>query len=187
MTDPRSPRNRPEDEALINRCRVRPVDEDAWNIFYDRWHARVLNQVRKYAPDAADDMVQEAFVKVFRALPRYDSAVAGMDTYITRIATNVGLDYLRHGKVLRERSVPLEEGLAAVRARAQRDPDIFRNLALHIVEQTGDPRVITMIEDLIEGREVKEICQLREAKQSEVYEVRKWFQKLLQDLGASWR
>ncbi|MCP2678664.1 sigma-70 family RNA polymerase sigma factor [Maricaulaceae bacterium NA33B04] len=43
----------------------------------------------------AEDLAQETFVKVWRAIDRYDAERARLETWVARIATNVCLDRLR--------------------------------------------------------------------------------------------
>lgn len=52
---------------------------------------------RRLIKDAseADDIAQETFVKVWRAIERYDADRARLETWVARIATNLCLDRLR--------------------------------------------------------------------------------------------
>ncbi len=75
---------------------------------YERFH----NKIRRYldrlvGAGEADDMTQEVFAKVSRALPRFrgDSSVS---TWIYRIATNIAYDRLRSSSSQRASEVPLD-------------------------------------------------------------------------------
>lgn len=46
-------------------------------------------------PAEAEDIAQESFVKVWRAIDRYDADRARLETWVARIATNACLDKLR--------------------------------------------------------------------------------------------
>ena len=44
---------------------------------------------------AAEDLVQDTFVKVFRNADRYDTARGSLDTWVLLLARNLGIDALR--------------------------------------------------------------------------------------------
>jgi RNA polymerase sigma-70 factor, ECF subfamily len=53
--------------------------------------------------DLAEDMAQEAFVRAYEQLTRFDAAKGSFKTWLTTIATRLCLQYLR-----RDRTVPLD-------------------------------------------------------------------------------
>jgi len=57
----------------------------------------VHSVARRLIKDAseADDVAQETFVRVWRAIDRYDADRARLETWVARIATNLCLDRLR--------------------------------------------------------------------------------------------
>lgn len=64
--------------------------------------------------DAAEDMAQEAFVKAYKNLKRYNPEKAAFSTWLYRIATNSCVDYLRktkHQGKMPEAELPSEESL----------------------------------------------------------------------------
>ncbi|HEU4914604.1 MAG TPA: RNA polymerase sigma factor [Candidatus Saccharimonadales bacterium] len=66
--------------------------------------------------DTAEDMAQEAFIKAYRNLHRYDTAKASFKTWIFTIATRECLSYLRQNKHL-----PLEDEEIAISTYAPVD------------------------------------------------------------------
>ena len=62
--------------------------------------------LRMVGPDDAEDLAQQAFIKAWQALDRFDGAAA-FGTWVYRIAINACLDHLR--RVARFRPLPLEE------------------------------------------------------------------------------
>jgi RNA polymerase sigma-70 factor (ECF subfamily) len=60
--------------------------------------------------DAAEDVAQEAFVKAYLDLKRYDSGKSRFSTWLYKIATNLALDYMRKHK--RQMTVDDVEALA---------------------------------------------------------------------------
>jgi RNA polymerase sigma-70 factor (ECF subfamily) len=64
---------------------------------------RHLNGVYTYAlrlvgTEEADDIVQETFVKAWKALSQYNPATSKFKTWLTRIARNTAIDHLRKKK-----------------------------------------------------------------------------------------
>ena len=111
MTKPLSAPAR-DDHELIRSCLagegllvpglVKRHEERAYWVAY-----RVLNDA-----DASRDVAQEAFVRVWRALERFDFSMA-FTTWLYRITVNLAIDHLRRNK--RHRGVDIDalrEGLA---------------------------------------------------------------------------
>lgn len=67
---------------------------------YDRPVLRLARSV-VHSPDEAEDLYQETFLKIYRALPRFRFECS-FYTWVYRIATNTCLDYLRRQTVRRE-------------------------------------------------------------------------------------
>jgi RNA polymerase sigma-70 factor (ECF subfamily) len=95
------------DDAEVIR-RVRAGDGDAFGVLVDRYGTRVTRLVRGYVRNEHDaqDVVQDAFVKAFSRLDRFDGRSAFF-TWLYRIAANTAMD---HNKKWRRRppSLPLE-------------------------------------------------------------------------------
>jgi RNA polymerase sigma-70 factor (ECF subfamily) len=71
-------------------------NHDAYAALVDRYQRGLCIHLTRIVHDAdtADDLCQEAFIKAFFALKRYDSKYA-FSTWLYRIGTNQALDYLR--------------------------------------------------------------------------------------------
>src|SRR5690606_32722356 len=84
-------------------------DRDAFRTLYDTYHRRIyamaLSVVKN--PEDALDVVQEAFVKAHKNLPRFEGS-SGFYTWIYRIAMNVAIDHVRKNK--RAAQLEWEEG-----------------------------------------------------------------------------
>src|SRR5436190_11287766 len=63
---------------------------DSFDIVYDAHHDYVLGLVYALLGDAqdAEDVTQEVFLSVYKALPTYDPARAGMRTWLTKLTVN---------------------------------------------------------------------------------------------------
>lgn len=77
-------------------------DQESYRILVDRYKDAVYRHcfyiVRN--EDVAEDMAQEAFIKAFFYLPKYDTAKASYKTWVFTIATRECLSYLRRNKPL---------------------------------------------------------------------------------------
>jgi RNA polymerase sigma-70 factor, ECF subfamily len=74
-------------------------DEHAFRLLVQRFQPMVLKIVRGMLGEAmdVDDVVQETFVRLYTALPRFRSD-STLKTFVTRIAINGSLDSLRRRK-----------------------------------------------------------------------------------------
>ena len=81
------------DKELVRR--VKKGDKQAFDLLFLRYQHKILNLVSRYLrdPDDVQDVTQEAFIKAFRALPRFrgDSAFY---TWLYRIAINTAKNHL---------------------------------------------------------------------------------------------
>ena len=79
---------------LVQRC----LDGDAaaWDTLARVYWKRVFNIAYRFVAqvDEAEDLTQEIFVKLFRALPTYDRR-ASFDTWLTRVSRNLCIDRYR--------------------------------------------------------------------------------------------
>jgi RNA polymerase sigma factor (sigma-70 family) len=91
------------DEDLVRRFRL--GEEDAFTHIYDRYRQRVMQTAFRIVRNADDaqDATQEIFMKLYRALPEWDSSRARLSTWLYRVAANHAIDQWR-GR--RRRTVP---------------------------------------------------------------------------------
>jgi RNA polymerase sigma-70 factor (ECF subfamily) len=87
---------RPEDEDKALTLAFKAGDGRAYDQIYARYSGRVNGVCRRMLtqPDDAQEAAQEAFLRVYQALPRFNGRYQ-LGAWITRIATNVCLDQLR--------------------------------------------------------------------------------------------
>lgn len=87
---------------LVQRC----LDGDAaaWDTLVKAYWKRVFNIAYKFVArlDEAEDVTQEIFVKLFRALPTYDRR-ASFETWLTRVSRNFCIDRYRQRRREEER------------------------------------------------------------------------------------
>ncbi len=84
----------PSDHELITRAQR--GEEAAFEILVHRHEARAVRVARNMVPsdEDAQDLAQEAFLRVFRSLDRFDFAHE-FTTWLYRIVTNLAIDHLR--------------------------------------------------------------------------------------------
>ena len=75
------------DQALVER--VQQGDKNAFNLLVTKYQHKVANLVSRYVSNQSDvpDIVQEAFIKAYRALPNFRGESA-FYTWLYRIAVN---------------------------------------------------------------------------------------------------
>jgi RNA polymerase sigma-70 factor (ECF subfamily) len=95
----------PESDAALMRAFARR-DPRAAGLLYDRFASRVygLGIVMLGNDAAAQDLVQDTFVKLFRNAERYDTARGRLETWVLLVARSLAIDALRR-RVLESRSL----------------------------------------------------------------------------------
>jgi RNA polymerase sigma-70 factor, ECF subfamily len=86
-------------------------DEFNFQEIYDDFRPRILRYMTRMVGEAeAEDLVQEVFAKISRALKRFRGE-SKLSTWIYQIATNAALDRLRHSSARPgdEKRLPLED------------------------------------------------------------------------------
>lgn len=87
-----------EDSDLIRRCLA--GDQKACRDLVQRYQRPVFSVIMRVVRSAedAEDLTQETFVRMFRALDRYDLE-RPFTAWLFTIATRIGIDHLRRRKV----------------------------------------------------------------------------------------
>jgi RNA polymerase sigma-70 factor (ECF subfamily) len=93
-------RPRPDQLDELTLRRAQRGEERAWRALIERYqqpvHALLWRLFAGRARHRVEDLVQETFVRVLRALPGFDPhGPAALSTWMLTIATRVGLDELR--------------------------------------------------------------------------------------------
>jgi RNA polymerase sigma-70 factor (ECF subfamily) len=127
------------DKELVKR--VQKGDKGAFDLLVLKYEQKIVNLVMRYVrdPEQALDITQEAFIKAYRALPRFrgDSAFY---TWLYRIAVNTAKNYLA---AQRRRPMDVELDM--------QDPEQY---GLHArLKETDTPEEVTL------GQELKETLE----------------------------
>ncbi|MCH9004375.1 MAG: RNA polymerase sigma factor RpoE [Proteobacteria bacterium] len=128
--------NQASDQKLVKR--VQKGDKGAFDLLVLKYQHKIVNLIMRYVrdPELALDIAQEAFIKAYRALPRFrgDSAFY---TWMYRIAVNTAKNYLA---AQRRRPADVELDL--------QDPEQYD---LHAkLRETDTPEGITLSNELRE-------------------------------------
>jgi RNA polymerase sigma-70 factor (ECF subfamily) len=85
-------------ENIINDARK--GDPKAFKALLARYQKSVYYLILKmvHSPDDAEDLTQEAFIKAFSSIDKFDNKYA-FSTWLFRIATNTAIDFLRKQKI----------------------------------------------------------------------------------------
>ena len=131
--------NQSSDKKLVKR--VQKGDKGAFDLLVLKYQHKIVNLVMRYVrdPELALDITQEAFIKAYRALPRFrgDSAFY---TWMYRIAVNTAKNHLA---AQRRRPMDVELDL--------QDPEQYD---LHSkLKETDTPEGLTL------GNELKEVVE----------------------------
>ena len=111
-----------EEHSLVRKAQA--GDREAFEDLVRRYDRDVLRLATNivHRPEDARDIYQETFLKVYRNLQRFRFECS-FYTWLYRIATNVGLDYLRRRTTRREDQAPVsEESEAGTRDFFDRQP-----------------------------------------------------------------
>ncbi len=139
-------------------------DEDAFRTLVDRHGRMVFNVAYRITGERAhaEDVVQETFLRAYRALHRFDGR-AGFGTWVHRIAMNASLDTLRQMKTRREVAYEGKAGVLDPAPSPEPGPervaasgDLRRALARAIATLTDVERVAFVLRHY-EGRSTAEI------------------------------
>jgi len=126
----------PTDAQLVRR--VQKGEKGAFDLLVLKYQHRIVNLVMRYVrdQDQALDITQEAFLKAYRALPRFRGESA-FYTWLYRIAVNTAKNYLA---AQRRRPMDIELDM--------QDPEQYE---LHAkLRETDTPEGITLSQELNE-------------------------------------
>jgi RNA polymerase sigma-70 factor (ECF subfamily) len=123
----------PADEAIIQMVQA-GREQEAFERLVPAYRRRVFGLAFSILGDrgAAEDVAQEVFVKLWKALPRYDGR-AKLSTWIYAITRNASVSALRGRRRTLSMSEPsvqdAVEGIAAPAAPTAGDPALHRSIA----------------------------------------------------------
>jgi RNA polymerase sigma-70 factor, ECF subfamily len=81
---------------LVRRCRA--GDGAAWEEIVSLYSRRIFNLAYRFTSsvEAAEDLTQEVFVRIYRTLEQYDPKQGDLSNWLMRLARNLIIDDYRH-------------------------------------------------------------------------------------------
>jgi RNA polymerase sigma-70 factor (ECF subfamily) len=81
---------------LVRRCRA--GDGAAWEEIVTTFSRRIFNLAYRFTSsvEAAEDLTQEVFVRIYRTLDQYDPKHGDLSNWLMRLARNLIIDDYRH-------------------------------------------------------------------------------------------
>lgn len=78
--------------------RARAGDGTAWEAVVSGFSRRIFNLAYRFtsSPDAAEDLTQEVFIRIYKTLDQYDSKQGDLSNWLMRLARNLIIDDYRH-------------------------------------------------------------------------------------------
>ena len=156
---------RDDERPLV--ARLRAGDEDAFREIVDAYRDRIITVVARVAGPGADaeDLAQDAFLKAFAALDRFDGRSA-LFTWLYRIAVNTARDWIDHRR--RRPTIPLEgafgpgaEPADSGELPAQAAERSERQLAVRAaLERLPEPFRTTLILRELEGHSYEDVAAI---------------------------
>jgi RNA polymerase sigma-70 factor, ECF subfamily len=134
------------DGTLVDACRR--GEEWAMELLYHRYRRRVYGLATRIAgPQDADEVAQEAFVRILRGLPKFRGEAA-LGTWIYRLAVNAALTHVTR-RPRHDRGDDILETLPA-KPVAARDPGLSARLERALSALPGGYRAVLVLHD-VEG------------------------------------
>jgi len=160
------------DADLVRRCRA--GDGAAWEEIVLMFSRRIFNLAYRFTSraDAAEDLTQEVFIRIYRALEQYDARQGDLQNWLMRLARNLIIDdYRRRQRQPQDaQSEDLEEHTYHLRA-TNRTPqenlergELSRQVQAGIDKLPTDLRVCVILRDLEElsYQEIVDLLQIPE-------------------------
>lgn len=150
-------------------------DEAAFDVLFTRWGGRLLGYLQRMVSDAAtaEELTQEAFIRVYRARERYE-AESKFSTWLYRIATNLALNELRRPNRKRPHSSRDDEDTKLVlvspapRPDASADARLAASDLLTELDALPERQRVALWLTAVEGHSYAEVAQTLDATEKSV-------------------
>ena len=141
LSFPSEPSSREEDERLLRLAQE--GDEQAFGDLVERHQARACRVARSLvgSEEDAQDVAQEAFLRAYRNLERFDFQYA-FSTWLYRIVTNLCIDLLRKRRRHQSLSMPEESESEAFDLDLPDPREALPSDGLIALETAGEVRVV---------------------------------------------
>jgi len=102
--------------------------EESFRLFFRRWSPRLLRFLTQAtgSREAGEDLLQEAFIRIYQAAPRYEPR-GSIAAWLYRICANLAYSYWRRQRLARP-AIDGDRAMIELRAPASEEPDQARLL-----------------------------------------------------------
>lgn len=166
-------------------ARAKAGDPEGLHYLYVRYADDVLRYITGLIRDhhEAEDITQNVFAKLMRAIKKYEERAVPFDAWILRVARNAALDYLRA-----KRAIPTEEVRLADTGHAQTALDRGQALRQALEDLPEDQREVLVLRHIV-GLSPMEIADTLDKSESSVHGLhhrgRRSLRANLTELGAA--
>lgn len=166
-------------------ARAKAGDSEGLHFLYVRYADDVLRYVASFVRDhhEAEDITQNVFAKLMKAIKRYQQQEVPFDAWILRVARNAALDHLRA-----KRAIPTEEVRVADNGHAETRLDRGNALREALEQLPEDQREVLVLRHIV-GLSPVEIAGTLNKSESSVHGLhhrgRRSLRASLVDLGAA--
>lgn len=152
------------DEELVRQFADEANRESIFRIIMKRYGAKLYAHVRSFfiTHEEADDIVQNTFVKAWRALPKF-RAESSLYTWLYRIATNETLTFVRNRKNRNIISLDDDENvyqIPSVETGTQRSGDYIAAKLRAAIEQLPEKQRIVFNMKYFEEMKYEEMSEI---------------------------
>lgn len=183
--------NEPQDKQLVAEAKAGNLD--AFGLLVERYQSRLYQLVRRFiqSHEDADDLIQETWMQIFRALPSFREE-SDFYTWVYRITLNLTINFLRKQKKEKHKE-SFEEWKRGQAERAEdklaasiENPDLFelREKIEEAIQALPFPYRSTLILVTQEGLNYRQAAEILGCSENTVawrmFKARQWLQKKLQ-------
>jgi RNA polymerase sigma-70 factor, ECF subfamily len=146
-------------------ARAKAGDPEGLHYLYVRYADDVLRYINGLVRDhhEAEDITQNVFAKLMRAIKKYEERAVPFDAWILRVARNAALDHLRA-----KRAIPTEEVRLTDTGRAETSLDRGRALRQALEDLPADQREVLVLRHIV-GLSPVEIANTLDKSESSVH------------------
>jgi RNA polymerase sigma-70 factor (ECF subfamily) len=156
-----------EGAELVRRCRA--GDGAAWEEIVQSYSRRIYNLAYRFTSraDAAEDLTQDVFIRIYRSLEQYDPKQGDLQNWLMRLARNLIIDDYRkrqrtphdsHAEDLADHTYHLRSGTSSVQREMERR-ELGAQVQAGIDKLSADLRTCVILRD-IEELSYQEIVDL---------------------------
>lgn len=121
--------------------------------------------------EEAEDVVQEAFVRLWKNLPKYNEQIR-LTTWLYRIVTNLCLDYIKSTRGRQKKNQEMLSAGKSVQALSNPAKEMEQHELMILVQEAAaalapKQKAVFVLRDL-QGLSVEEVCNVLEMDESQV-------------------